>query len=159
MRHPFLTLAVIGFAAVHSSAAARAQAQTLLPSQLGMNGNGMNFGSFGTGMNNSGFVPGGQNMGGQAMSMNQYMAARMLQAAADNEPATAEEHEGHGNPAQSGRAQSQRQSSGGSSPRQSGRSRSRAKSESGRKDCAAASGQEIAGLSGNQLADAGAAHC
>jgi hypothetical protein len=72
--------------------AAHAQVQTLLPSQLGVGGQGMggqavnlnglgqgmNFGSFGNGMNNSGFVPGGQNMGGQPLSLNQYMAARML---------------------------------------------------------------------------------
>jgi hypothetical protein len=87
MRYTFYLLAVASL-----SIAAHAQAQTLLPGQLGVGGQGMggqpinlgglgqgmNFGSFGQGMNNSGFVPGGQNMGGQPLSLNQYMAARML---------------------------------------------------------------------------------
>ncbi len=87
MRYAFFLLAIASL-----SVAAQAQVQTLLPNQLGVGGQGMggqainlnglgqgmNFGSFGQGMNNSGFVPGGQNMGGQSLSMNQYMAARML---------------------------------------------------------------------------------
>jgi hypothetical protein len=39
-------------------------------------------GAFGNGLGGSGFVPGGQNMGGQGMSLSQYMQLRFLQGMA-----------------------------------------------------------------------------
>ncbi|HEY5312466.1 MAG TPA: hypothetical protein VIK18_08090 [Pirellulales bacterium] len=47
--------------------------------QLGNRGYGM---MSGMGLNGSGFVPGGQNMGGQSLSMNQYMSMMLMRGLA-----------------------------------------------------------------------------